>query len=94
MSKERKDLMIKLMTITDISELRMIRNAINDRIKEVAGAIKYRLRKDDKVVIDNGRQIKETGVIVKVNRTKAVVNIDGKQWNVPFTMITKEQENK
>jgi len=94
MSKERKDLMIKLMTITDISELRMIRNAINDRIKEVAGAIKYRLRKDDKVVIDNGRQIKECGVIVKVNRTKAVVNIDGKQWNVPFTMITKEQENK
>ena len=91
MSIERKDLMTKLMTMTDISELRMIRSAISDRIKEVGNAIKYDLNKGDKVMIDSPRrELKEDGVIVKVNRTRAVVNINGKQWNVPFSMITKE----
>ena len=91
MSIERKDLMTKLMTMTDISELRMIRSAISDRIKEVGNAIKYDLNKGDKVMIDSPRrELKEDGVIVKVNRTRAVVNINGKQWNVPFSMITKQ----
>ena len=91
MSIERKDLMTKLMTMTDISELRMIRSAISDRIKEVGNAIKYDLNKGDKVMIDSPRrELKEDGVIVKVNRTRAVVNINGKQWNVPFAMITKQ----
>ena len=36
----------------------------------------------------------ETGTIDKVNRTRAVVNINGKLWNVPFSLITKtEREN-
>ena len=91
MSIERKDLMTKLMTMTDISELRMIRSAISDRIKEVGNAIKYDLNKGDKVMIDSPRrELKEDGVIVKVNRTRAVVNINGKQWNVPFSMIAKQ----
>ena len=90
MSIEKKDLMVELMTMTDISELRMIRSAISDRIKEVASAIKYDLDKGDKVTIDSPRrELQEDGVIMKVNRTRAVVMIDGKQWNVPFSMITK-----
>ena len=91
MSIERKELLIKLMQIRDLNELRLIRSAINDRIKEVGSAIKYDLNKGDKVVIDSPRrELKEEGTIVKVNRTRAVVNINGKQWNVPFSMITKQ----
>ena len=32
----------------------------------------------------------EEGTIVKLNRTRAVVNINGTEWNVPFSMITKQ----
>jgi len=93
MNIEKKDIMVKLMTMTDISELRIIRSAISDRIKEVGGAIKYDLDKGDKVIIDSPRrEFKEDGVIVKVNRTRAVVSINGKKWNVPFSMITKQGE--
>ena len=90
---KKEDLIIELMTMTDISELRMIRSAISDRIKQVGSAIKYDLYKGDKVVIDSPRrELQEDGVIMKVNRTRAVVNINGKQWNVPFAMITKQGE--
>ena len=92
---KKEDLIIELMTMTDISELRMIRSAISDRIKEVASAIKYDLDKGDKVTIDSPRrELQEDGVIMKVNRTRAVVMIDGKQWNVPFSMITKQGEQR
>ena len=90
MSIGRKELLEDLMQIRDINELRLIRSAISDRIKEVASAIKYDLDKGDKVIIDSPRrELKEEGTIVKVNRTRAVVNIDGKQWNVAFSLITK-----
>ena len=90
MSIERKELLMQLMQIRDLNELRLIRSAINDRIIEVGSAIKYDLGKGDKVVIDSPRrELKEEGTIVKVNRTRAVVNIEGKKWNVPFSLITK-----
>ena len=90
MSIERKELLMTLMQIRDLDELRLIRSAINDRIIEVGSAIKYDLGKGDKVVIDSPRrELKEEGTIVKVNRTRAVVNIEGKKWNVPFSLITK-----
>ena len=41
---KKEDLIIELMTMTDISELRMIRSAISDRIKEVGSAVKYELK--------------------------------------------------
>ena len=87
----RKELLEDLMQIRDINELRLIRSAISDRMKEVASAIKYDLDKGDKVIIDSPRkELKEEGTIVKINRTRAVVNIDGTSWNVPFSMITKQ----
>ena len=90
MSIGRKELLEDLMQIRDISELRLIRSAISDRIKEVASAIKYDLDKGDIVIVDSPRkELKEEGTIVKVNRTRAVVNIEGKKWNVPFSLITK-----
>ena len=87
---ERKELLIQLMQMRDLDELRLIQSAIRDRIKEVSSAIKYDLDKGDKVIIDSPRrELKEEGTIVKVNRTRAVVNINGTSWNVPFSMITK-----
>ena len=85
---ERKELLMNLMQITDLGELRLIRSAINDRIQEVGSRIKYDLNPGDKVSI-NSKRLVEDGVIKKVNRTRAVVLIDGKQWNVPFALITK-----
>ena len=89
MSIGRKELLMQLMQIRDLDELRLIRSAIDDRIKEVASLIKYDLLPGDKVSI-NSKRINEDGVIKKVNRTRAVVLIDGKQWNVPFALITKQ----
>ena len=86
---ERKELLMNLMQITDLGELRLIRSAINDRIQEVGSRIKYDLNPGDKVSI-NSKRLVEDGVIKKVNRTRAVVLIDGKQWNVPFALITKQ----
>ena len=87
---ERKELIETLIQMNDLDELRLIQSAVRDRIKEVASAIKYDLDKGDKVIIDSPRrELKEEGTIVKVNRTRAVVNIDGTSWNVPFSMITK-----
>jgi|TARA_Y100000310_G_C20064333_1_gene526454 exopolysaccharide biosynthesis protein len=84
----RKELLEDLMQISDINELRLIRSAISDRIKEVGSRIKYQLLKDDKVIVTSKKGV-ESGTIEKVNRTKAVVNINGTSWNVPFSMITK-----
>ena len=89
MSIERKELLENLMQIRDMDELRLFRSAINDRIKEVASAIKYDLFPGDRVSIDSTR-LTDEGVIEKVNRTRAVVKIDGKSWNVPFALITKQ----
>ena len=90
MSIERKELLLKLMQMRDLDELRLIQSAVRDRIKEVSSAIKYDLDKGDKVIVDSPRrELKEEGTIVKVNRTRAVVNINGTKWNVPFALINK-----
>ena len=87
---ERKELLLKLMEMGDLGELRLIQSAVRDRIKEVSSAIKYDLDKGDKVKVKSPRrELQDDGVIVKVNRTRAVVNINGTSWNVPFSMITK-----
>ena len=79
-----------LMQIRDVDELRLIRSAISDRIKEVSSRIKYDLRKGDSIIVTSKKGI-ENGIIEKVNRTRAVVNMNGSSWNVPFSMITKSQ---
>ena len=86
---ERKELLMNLMQITDLGELRLIRSAINDRIQEVGSRIKYDLNPGDKVSI-NSKRLVEDGVIKKVNRTRAVVLIEGIEWTVPFSLITKQ----
>ena len=90
---KKEDLIIELMTMTDIDELRMIRSAISDRIKEVGSAVKYELKIGDSVIVTSSKGV-ESGIINKINRTRAVVKLDGLLYNVPFSMITKQKESK
>ena len=86
---ERKELLVTLMSIDDINELRLIRSAITDRIKEVGSRIKYQLSVGDSVIVTSKKGVKP-GTINKVNRTQAVVDLEGTLYNVPFSMITKQ----
>ena len=76
------------MSINDISELKLIQSAIRDRIEEVGSRVKYELKRDDKVIVTSKKGV-EDGIIEKINRTRAVVRMNGTSWNVPFSMITK-----
>ena len=90
---KKEEIMIQLMTMSDIDELRMIRNAINDRIQEVGSRIKYELKPGDSVIVKGGKKLsEETGTLIRCNRTKAIVLIGTQEWNVPFTMLSKAQE--
>ena len=85
------ELILEINTIVDKSDLRILRNVVNDRIQVVGSMIKHKLNRGDIVMVEGGRKVgKEEGTIVTINRTRAVVNINGKQWNVPFSMITKQ----
>ena len=87
---ERKELLEALMQMRDLDELRLIQMAVKDRIKEVGYSIKYALREGDEVNVNSSRrEFSEKGIIKKVNRTRAVVLIEGKQWNVPFSLKSK-----
>ena len=92
MSIERRELLGQLMSISDVDELKLIRSAINDRIKEVGSKIKYELKMGDRVQVTSKNRV-EYGFVIRVNRTRAVINLDDKgHYNVPFSMITKSQE--
>ena len=89
MSIERRELLGDLMQMEDVNELRLIRSAINDRIKEISSRIKYKLKKGDAITVTSKKGVEE-GIIEKINRTRAVVRMNGTSWNVPFSMITKQ----
>ena len=87
------NLINEINSIHDNTDLRILRNVINDRIKVLGSVIKYSLNRGDLVSVKTKSKT-ETGTIDKVNRTRAVVNINGKLWNVPFSLITKQQERE
>ena len=88
MSIERKEFLADIMQIRDINELKLIRSAVSDRIKEVSSRVKYELKKGDTVIVTSKKGV-EDGIIEKINRTRAVVRMNGTSWNVPFSMIEK-----
>tara|TARA_B100000519_G_scaffold54438_1_gene45421 strand:+ start:3960 stop:4301 length:342 start_codon:yes stop_codon:yes gene_type:complete len=81
-----------IMEITNLEQLRNIKDLANKRFKMFAQAEGAMLMPGDKVKVTGSNKL-EQGSIIKVNRTRAVVNIDGKQWNVPFSMLSKIEEN-
>jgi len=75
--------------ITNTNHLRTIQKEIKEQRDYIGRKIGNQLQRGDNVIV-SGTNGREYGTIVKVNRTRAVVNIDDMKWNVPFSMITKE----
>ena len=84
-----KEIRTKINQIEDIRDLQTITDIIKLRLKDLASRTKKGLKLGDKVQINGSSKIRR-GTITKINRTRAVVNIDDRLWNVPFSMITKE----
>ena len=84
-----KEIRTKINQIEDIRDLQTITDIIKLRLKDLAAKTKRGLKIGDKVQIKGSSKITR-GTITKINRTKAVVNIDDRLWTVPFSMITKE----
>ena len=78
--------------ITNTNHLRTIQKEIKEQRDYIGRKIGNQLQRGDKVRVNSGTSI-EYGEVTKVNRTRAVVNIDNRSWNVPFSMITKEVDN-
>ena len=85
------ELILEINVMTSKKDLRILKSVIDDRLKMVGHMVKYSLDRGDIVIVEGGKKVKkEEGTIVKLNRTRAVVNINGTEWNVPFSMITKQ----
>jgi len=85
----KEEIGLEILSLTNKTEIRYLRNVCDEQIRSISNMLKYDLNPGDKVSI-NSKRMTEDGVIKKVNRTRAVVLIDGKQWNVPFALITKQ----
>ena len=75
--------------LNSLEDLRHIKSVIMDKITLVAKSNARKLKPDMKVKISGSNRL-EKGTIIKVNRTRAVVDVDGIQWTVPFSMLTEE----
>lgn len=71
-------------------QLDVIREAFNARMKELRAERKTGFLPGDTVSLTH-RKFGGTihGIVEKVKRTKAAVNIEGTTWNVPMEMLTK-----
>ena len=74
--------------IEDSRELDEVYGFVKDRRRTLGNKLKRTLNVGDRVAINNGRGIDE-GTVIKINRTRAVVDMRGGSWNVPFAMISK-----
>ena len=78
--------------IEDLRELNLIQGWTKDRKSILGNRLKYELKPGDKVTVRGSRGTEE-GTVTKVNRTRAVIDMRGGSWTVPFSMITKETKN-
>ena len=95
MKQDMKTSLYKLInTLDNIDDLTEAREMINARRDSLARKTKYNLVVGEEVQISGSNKI-ETGKIVKINRTRAVVDCYDKNrdsmihYTVPFSMIRK-----
>ena len=74
--------------IEDLRELQQIQSMVKDRKRAICNRLKYTLSVGDEVQVSNGSTI-DNGTVTKINRTRAVVDMRGGSWTVPFSMITQ-----
>ena len=80
-----------IMFLTTHEELNEVAKSLKMRRKDLAREVISKLSQGDNVLIDNKGRI-ERGSIIKINRTRAVIDIEHQGiYNVPFSMIRKEQ---
>ena len=89
---ELREIERQINLIEDIRELKAIQGFIKDRRSSLGNRLKYTLSIGERVAVNGGRGIEE-GYVIKINRTRAIVNIDDMKWNVPFAMISKMGES-
>ena len=75
--------------IEDLRELNLIQSWTKSRKNTLGNRLKYELQPGDKVVVRSPKGTDE-GTVTKINRTRAVIDMRGGSWTVPFSMITKE----
>ena len=84
-----------ILSQNDVDSLSPISEAIKDRKKTLSSKLKYELEPDMEVNVNGTNKFTE-GIIVKVNKTRAVlkVSINGNEqrYNVPFSMISKKEK--
>ena len=85
--KEYNEVMQTIMLMDDIDKLKEMQSVIRDRIDSISFRIGRQLYTGDRVKVTSKSGI-EYGHVIKVNRTRAVVNLDKGKYNVPFSMIT------
>ena len=78
----------------DLKELnRMVVDILKLRMAHANVVAKVGLKVGDVVKIHAGKNTPEQdGVIVKIKKTNATVNIGGFVWSVPMAMLTKKEE--
>ena len=74
--------------IEDLRELQQIQSMVKDRKRAIGNRLKYTLSVGDRVAISSAGKVEE-GTVTKINRTRAVVDMRGGSWTVPFSMITR-----
>ena len=90
----KTDLYKLINTVDNIDDLNLIRSMIQVRNSELASETKSGLIIGDEVTISGSNRV-DSGKIVKINRTKAVVDCYDKKtddivhFTVPFSMIRK-----
>ena len=90
----RNDLIVLINTIDSLDDLREVRIMVDDRRGSLARKTKYELVVGEEVEISGSGRI-ETGKIIKINRTRAVVDCFDKNrqqmihYTVPFSMIRR-----
>ena len=90
----KTDLYKYINTLDSIDDLDLVRSMIKTRSNELARETKSGLIIGEKVIISGSNKI-ESGKIVEINRTRAVVDCFDKKkdcmihYTVPFTMIRK-----
>ena len=90
----KTDLYKYINTLDSIDDLNLVREMLNNRRSSLARETKYNLVVGEEVTISGSGKI-ESGKIIKINRTRAVVDCFDKKRNcmihytVPFSMIRK-----
>tara|TARA_R110002020_G_scaffold55591_7_gene154101 strand:+ start:747 stop:1088 length:342 start_codon:yes stop_codon:yes gene_type:complete len=78
--------------INNLEQLKTIKDIINKKFEIIAQAEGSMLNIGDLVKVTGSNRL-EQGTVIKVNRTRAVIDVEGRNWTVPFSMLTKMEIN-